>query len=242
VHIGTGNYHVKTARLYTDLGLFTCNPEITADAVNLFHYLTGVSLKRDYAKLLVAPVNMRDRFLAMIRGEIAHHQAGRPSHIIAKMNQLEDREVCDALIEASRAGVKIELIVRGLCVLTPGIAGATENIRVVSIIGRFLEHSRIYYFRNGSDNPIDGLFHIGSADWMHRNLSGRVEAITPIETLELRQRLWDLMQNMLADQRQAWDMQPDGSYVQRTPAVDGDPNRTEALGTHQLLMMQAMQS
>lgn len=233
VHIGTGNYHVKTARLYTDLGLFTCNPELTGDVVNLFHYLTGLSLKRDYAKLLVAPVNMRERFLAMIRGEIAHRQAGRPTHIIAKMNQLEDREICDALIEAARIGVRIDLIIRGLCVLPPG---ASENIHIISIIGRFLEHSRIYYFRNGAEEPVAGLFFIGSADWMHRNLSGRVEAIAPIETPKLRQRLWELLQIMLNDQRQAWDLLADGSYRQRTPPQDADTTRPEFLGTHQLLM------
>jgi polyphosphate kinase len=233
VHIGSGNYHVKTARLYTDLGLFTCNPELTGDVVNLFHYLTGLSLKRDYAKLLVAPVNMRERFLEMIRGEIAHRQAGRPAHIIAKMNQLEDREICEALIDAARAGVQIDMIIRGLCVLRPD---ASDNIRVISVIGRFLEHSRIYYFRNGSEDPLAGLFFIGSADWMHRNLSGRVEAITPIETPELRQRLWELLQILLTDQRQAWDMLPDGTYRQRTPPRDGDPTRSEVLGTHQLLM------
>ena len=178
-HIGTGNYHVKTARLYTDLGLFSCDPVLTGDVVNLFHYITGLSLKRDYHKLLVAPVNIRDRFLEMIQQEIVHQQAGRPAQIIAKMNQLEDRGMCEALIEASRAGVQVDLIIRGLCVLLPGIAGMTENIRVMSIIGRFLEHSRIYYFRNGADNPLDGRFFIGSADWMQRNLSERVEAITP---------------------------------------------------------------
>ncbi|MCE9603444.1 MAG: polyphosphate kinase 1 [Planctomycetia bacterium] len=232
-HIGTGNYHVKTARLYTDLGLFTCDPIITGDVVDLFHYLTGLSLKRNYVKLLVAPVNMRDRFLAMIREEVRHHQAGRPAHLIAKMNQLEDREICDALIEASQAGLQIDLIIRGLCVLNPGIPGVTENIRVISIIGRFLEHSRIYYFRNGAEEPRDGNFLIGSADWMHRNLSGRVEAIVPIEAPALRRRLGDLLEIMLDDRRQAWDMQSDGTYIQRRPINENDAT---AIGTHQLLM------
>jgi polyphosphate kinase len=233
-HIGTGNYHVKTARLYTDLGLFSCDPELTSDVVNLFHYLTGLSLKRDYHKLLVAPVNMRDRFMAMIHQEIVHQQSGRPAHIIAKMNQLEDRSICEALIEASRAGVQVELIVRGLCILLPGVPGKTDNIRVTSIIGRFLEHSRIYYFRNGADNPLDGLFFIGSADWMHRNLSERVEAITPVQAVPLRERLWKFVQLALADRRQVWDMQPDGSYIQRTPSHDD--GSADGLGTQQVLM------
>ena len=234
-HIGTGNYHVKTARLYTDLGLFTCDTELTSDVINLFHSLTGRSLKRDYAKLLVAPVNMRERFLAMIQREIDHHQAGRPARILAKMNQLEDRQICEALIRASQAGVDIELIVRGLCVLPPGVPGVTEHIRISSVIGRFLEHSRIFYFQNGMEDPLDGSFFIGSADWMERNLSGRVEAVTPLESRPLRDRLWDILQTMRRDHRQAWDMQPDGSYVQRTPPaepIDGP----EALGTHQTLM------
>ncbi len=233
-HIGTGNYNVKTARLYTDLGLFSCDPNLTGDVVNLFHYLTGLSLKRDYHKLLVAPVNMRDRFIEMIHQEIDHQRAGRPARIIAKMNQLEDRSICEALIEASQAGVQIELIVRGLCVLLPGVPDKTDNIRVSSIIGRFLEHSRIYYFRNGADNPLDGLFFIGSADWMHRNLSERVEAITPVEVVELRERLWKILQLALADRRQAWDMQSDGNYVQRTPLHPENPS--DALGIQQVLM------
>lgn len=238
-HIGTGNYHVKTARLYTDLGLFTADPVITGDVVNLFHYLTGLSLKRNYLKLLVAPVNMRDRFLAMIREEVAHYKAGRPARLIAKMNQLEDREICDALIEASQAGLPIELVIRGLCVLNPGIPGVTENIRITSIVGRFLEHSRVYYFRNGAADPQDGKFFIGSADWMHRNLSGRVEAIAPVEAPELRQRLWNLLRTVLDDRRQAWDMQSDGTYVQRRPLNDTDPS---AIGTHQLLMTTTQRS
>jgi polyphosphate kinase len=235
-HIGTGNYHVKTARLYTDLGLFTCDPELTEDAVNLFHYLTGRSLKRTYSKLLVAPVNMRDRFLQMIEREIEHHRAGRPARIIAKMNQLEDRAICDALIAASNAGLEIDLIVRGFCILPPGLPGMTEHIRVTSVIGRFLEHSRIYYFQNGVADPLKGEFYIGSADWMERNLSRRVEAITPVESRQLRERLWEILQIMQQDQRQAWDMLPDGSYVQRKPDPQLDSASPQALGTHQVLM------
>jgi polyphosphate kinase len=229
-HIGTGNYNAKTASLYTDLGLFTCDPVLTADLVELFHSLTGRSRKPEYRKLLVAPVNMRDRFLAMINREAEHARAGRPAAIVAKMNQLEDRPVCEALVEASRAGVPIDLIVRGFCVLAPGVAGVTDNVRVISVIGRFLEHSRIYYFRNGSEDPLGGEFYIGSADWMERNLSERVEVVTPVATPAHRARLWEVLQMMLEDHRQAWDMRPDGTYVQRQPASDAGPR---AAGTHQ---------
>jgi polyphosphate kinase len=233
-HIGTGNYHVKTARLYIDLGLFTCDADLTDDVVNLFHFLTGRSLKRDYRKLLVAPVTMRQRFLELIEREREHAAAGRPARIIAKMNQLEDRVVCEALLRASGAGVEIDLIVRGFCVLAPGVPGKSERIRVISVIGRFLEHSRIYYFRGGAEDPRDGAFFIGSADWMQRNLSKRVEAITPIEPRPLRERLWEILDIMLRDRRQAWDLRPDGSYVQRVP-LEG-ASGPEAVGTHQTLM------
>jgi polyphosphate kinase len=233
-HIGTGNYHVKTARLYTDLGLFTCDPILTGDVVTLFHYLTGRSSRPEFAKLLVAPVNMRDRFLELIAREVEHQRAGRPARIIAKMNQLQDPAICAALAKASQGGVAIDLIVRGFCLLPPGVPGWTENIRVISILGRFLEHSRIYYFQDGAADPLAGAFYIGSADWMERNLSDRVEAITPVESRPLRERLYAILQIMLCDQRQAWDMKPDGSYVQRTPV----PGATgpEAVGTHQTLM------
>jgi polyphosphate kinase len=232
-HIGTGNYHVKTARLYTDLGLFTCDPVLTGDVVDLFHYLTGRSRKEDYRKLLVAPVNMRQRFLTMIVREAEHARAGRPAQIIAKLNQLEDRAVCSALVEASQSGVKIDLIVRGFCILAPGVPGETETIRISSVIGRFLEHSRIYYFRNGSAEPLGGEFFIGSADWMRRNLSERVEAVTPIETPAHRTRVWEILQILLSDQRSAWDLHSDGAYTQRMPKVDAG---LEGLGTHQALM------
>jgi len=233
-HIGTGNYHAGTSRLYTDLGLFTAKPAFTQDVVELFHYLTGRSLKRDYDKLLVAPVNMRARFLHMIDREIAHQRAGRPARIIGKMNALEDRHIIRALYRAAQAGVKIDLIVRGFCTLRPGVEGLSENIRVISVIGRFLEHSRIYYFRNGTETAPDGQFFIGSADWMSRNLVNRVEAIAPIEDRPLRERLWHLLDTMLNDQRQAWDMQPDGTYTQRSP---DDP--AKQVGTHLRLIEDA---
>jgi polyphosphate kinase len=233
-HVGTGNYHVKTARLYADLGLFTCDPVLTGDVVNLFHFLTGGARGRTYHKLLVAPVTMRQRFLEMIEQEIEHHRDGRPARIIAKMNQLEDREICEAIVRASCAGLPIDLIVRGFSVLAAGVPGATDNVRIISVVGRFLEHSRIYFFQNGSADPQRGEFYIGSADWMRRNLSERVEAVTPVEAQPLRARLWEILDVMLRDHRQAWEMRPDGSYVQRKPAEGA--TGPEAVGSQQTLM------
>jgi len=213
-HIGTGNYHVKTARMYTDYGLFTCDPVITRDVVNLFHHLTGYSREPQFDRLLVAPLNMRERFIEMIHREAEHQRAGRPARIIVKINQLEDLPVCEALSEVSQAGVPIDLIVRGFCCLRPGVEGWTENLRVRSIVGRFLEHGRLFHFANGEADPLDGEFYIGSADWMDRNLSRRVEAVTPVRSRHLRERLWEDLVVQLEDRRNAWQMQPDGSYVQ----------------------------
>ena len=230
-HVGTGNYNVSTAKLYTDLGLFTCDPGITEDLVGLFHYLTGRSLKKDYRKLLVAPVTMKRRFLEMIERETEIARTGRPARIIAKMNSLADNEISHALYSASQAGVEIDLIVRGVCTLRPGVPGVSDRIRVTSVIGRFLEHSRIFYFQNGAQNPLDAEFYIGSADWMYRNLEARVEAVVPIEDHVQREKLWGILQIMLHDRRQAWEMHADGSYVQRIP---DDPENQ--IGTHQMLM------
>ncbi|MBM4105021.1 MAG: polyphosphate kinase 1 [Phycisphaerae bacterium] len=234
-HVGTGNYNSKTARLYEDLGLFTCNPAITEDLVGLFNYMTGRSRQRDYQKLLVAPVAMKRAFLDLIDREIHLQTPDRPGRIIAKMNQLEDRSVTDALYRASQAGVQVDLIVRGFCCLRPGVPGLSENIRVCSVVGRFLEHSRIFWFSAGRREPLEGDFYIGSADWMYRNLNTRVEVATPIEAMPLRRRLWEILQITLQDRRQVWEMQPDGSYRQRRPdGLDGsDPL---AVGTHQRLM------
>ena len=233
-HIGTGNYHVKTARMYTDFGLFTCDPAITRDVVSLFHHLTGYSRDPEFERLLVAPLNMRERFIEMIRREASHHQQGRPARIIAKINQLEDLPVCEALVEASRAGVPIDLIVRGFSCLKPGVAGWTENVRVRSVIGRFLEHGRLFHFANGHADPLEGEFLIGSADWMDRNLSRRVEAVTPVASRALRERLWEVLQVQLEDRRNAWEMRPDGSYV-RLEAAD-DASEVAREGTHVTLM------
>jgi polyphosphate kinase len=232
VHIGTGNYNSRTAQLYTDLGLFTCNPLLTADLVELFHYLTGRSLKRDYRKLLVAPVNMRERFLAKIRREADHAAAGKPARIVAKMNQLQDAKVIRALYDASNAGVRIDLIVRGFCCLRPGIPGLSENIRVRSILGRFLEHSRIFHFHNAGDDELL----IGSADWMIRNLDYRVEAITPIDDPVCKQQLRDLLDIMLADKGHVWQLQPDGKWVSEQDRT------TPGGGTQEVLMAKAMRT
>lgn len=216
VHIGTGNYNPKTARLYTDLGLFSCREDLGADLTDLFNYLTGYSQQRSYRQLLIAPVNMRDRTVALIRREIEHCQEGFPGRIVAKMNALVDPQIIATLYEASRAGVQIDLIVRGICCLRPGVKQVSENIRVLSIVGRFLEHSRIYYFHNRGQEEI----YIGSADWMPRNLDRRVEAITPIDDPDIAKDLQEILGIMLADNRQAWDLQPDGHYTQRHPADD----------------------
>ncbi|MGB0715643.1 MAG: polyphosphate kinase 1, partial [Phycisphaerae bacterium] len=236
VHIGTGNYNTQTARLYTDLGLMTCSSALTDEVVELFHYLTGRSLKGDYQHLLVAPVNMRARWMSLINDEIENARAGRPAGIVAKMNSLEDRKIIRALSEASQAGVPIDLIVRGFCCLRPGVAGLSENIRITSIIGRFLEHSRIFYFRNGAQRPWGGKFFIGSADWMYRNLDRRVELVTPVDDLNCRRKLQQLLETSLADQRQAWELRSDGRYEQRTPTKE-----SETLGSQQLLMRLAAQ-
>jgi len=236
-HIGTGNYHRQTARLYVDTSLLTCQPALTADIADLFNYLTGRNRKTDYRKLLIAPANMKQRFLSMIEREVEHHKAGRPAHILAKMNQLEDRDICIALYAASQAGVPVDLIVRGFCTLKPGVPGLSENIRVISVIGRFLEHSRIFYFRNGAEQAVDGDYYIGSADWMHRNLESRIEAIAPIEDRALKTELWEILQTHLLDQRSAWDMKPDGTYVQRKPTAPAeDPS---SLGSHEVMMRKA---
>ncbi|ELS04032.1 polyphosphate kinase 1 [Xenococcus sp. PCC 7305] len=227
VHIGTGNYNPKTAKLYTDLGLISCQEDLGADLTDLFNFLTGYSRQKSYRKLLVAPVNMRDRMTAMIHREMEHAQNGGKGRIVVKINSLVDKPIIATLYKASQAGVEIDLIVRGICCLRPGVAGISENIRVISVIGRFLEHSRVFYFHNSGSEEV----YIGSADWMTRNLSRRVEAITPIEDPGLTADLHEILGIMLADNRQAWELQPDGSYVQRKP-----PKDSQAQSTHNILM------
>jgi len=234
VHFGTGNYHVKTARLYTDVGLLTCDPLLTRDAVNLFHYLTGRAQVPKCFALLVAPKTMRPRLLELIAREVDNRRAGRPARIVAKMNQLEDPDMIRALCEASQAGVPIDLIIRGFCCLRPGVPGRTETVQVRSIIGRFLEHSRIFYFANGQEDPIGGEFFIGSADWMHRNLSKRIEVIAPILAPGPKARLWEILDICLRDQRQAWTLGSDGTYSPLQPK--GNSEGPETIGTQETLM------
>jgi polyphosphate kinase len=238
-HIGTGNYNSKTARLYEDIGLFTCDAAITEDLVELFNYMTGRSRKTEYQKLLVAPVAMKRRFIELIEREAAIAQSGGPGRVIVKMNQLEDRSVTDALYAASRAGVSIDLVVRGFCCIRPGVKGLSENIRVTSTIGRFLEHSRIFWFGNGQADPLDGDFYIGSADWMYRNLNTRVECAAPIQARAHRARLWEILRLHLTDRRQRWLMAADGTYQLSDPAQiapSGTISDPAFVGTHQYLM------
>lgn len=291
-HIGTGNYNSKTASLYTDLGLFTCDPRITGDLIEVFHFLTGRSVKRNFKHLLIAPINMRQRFVELIDREIAHADAWKKAGgveedrplIVAKFNSLEDRRLCRKMYEASNAGVRVKLIIRGFCTLRPGVPGLSDNITVQSVIGRFLEHSRIYHFRNGAGvtsydpatiaiKPTDNTesspagspnestslsaaetsggggtsgggaaeYYIGSADWMYRNLNNRVECITPVYDLSLQAKLKTIIDTMLADQRQAWDLDAEGKYTQRTPPKVGKKRPELAgspavVGTHSHLM------
>jgi polyphosphate kinase len=220
VHIGSGNYNSRTARLYTDVGLFTCSPSIGADVSDLFNSLTGISRQRLYRKLLVAPANMRDRFIELIDRERAHARAGRGGRIVGKMNALVDVEAIEALYRASEAGVDIDLIVRGICCLRPGLPGVSANIRVRSIIGRFLEHSRIWQFGNAGEDE----FYIGSADWMPRNFLRRVEAVAPVEAPHLQARLRSLLETLLEDNRQAWLLDAAGRWSQTVP--DGEVRST----------------
>jgi polyphosphate kinase len=234
VHIGTGNYHVRTAKLYADFGLFTCNPAIASDVISLFHYLTGHSQAPVCSELLAAPTTMRSRFLELIQREISNQRAGRYTRIVAKLNQLEDPELIEMLCDASAAGVPVDLIVRGFCCLRPGVPGRTEGIRVRSIIGRFLEHSRVFYFANGHEDPVRGDFYIGSADWMHRNLSKRVEVATPVHAKEGKEKLWEVLEICLRDCRQAWVLREDGTYSQLTPPAGAEGAALH--GTHKELM------
>ncbi|MEB3357666.1 MAG: polyphosphate kinase 1 [Synechococcales bacterium] len=232
-HIGTGNYNPKTAHIYTDLGLFSCADALGADLTELFNYLTGYSRQRVYRKLLIAPVNLRDRMVELIARETTHARAGRPAKITAKMNALVDSALIQQLYEASQAGVQIDLVVRGICCLRPGLPGVSENIRVVSVVGRLLEHSRIFYFFNDGSEEV----YIGSADWMPRNLDRRVEAVTPIEDPDLMADLKHLLNIMLNDNRHAWDLQPNGHYHQRRPQK-GEEERS----AQDILMRHALQS
>jgi len=243
-HVATGNYHSETAERYEDLGLLTAERAVGDDLVRLFNYFTGHSLHEEYRKLLIAPTTMRQRFVDLVRREAAHAEAGHDARIVAKMNRLEDPEMIDELYAASRAGVDVDLIVRDICRLRPGVEGLSENVSVRSLVGRFLEHSRIYYFENGaspaaprtsddesSDDEADNeagdeatgnpVYYLGSADWMTRNLDERVEAVAPVEDAALVETLEAVLETLLADNRKAWEMNPDGAYDQRRPPEDG---------------------
>jgi polyphosphate kinase len=225
VHVGTGNYHPVTSRVYADLGLLTADEGIGADATELFNYLTtGFTPKRQYRKLLVAPKALKSALLEKIQREIRLHGKRSPGHIRFKMNALEDADIARALYEASRAGVRVDLIVRDSCRVRPGLAGVSEHIRVISILGRFLEHARVYYFRNGGAEE----YFIGSADAMTRNLEHRVEVLAPVESPALRGELREMLEIQWTDQRSAWEMRADGSYAQRT-GPRGTPGAQETL-------------
>ena len=224
-HVGTGNYHSGTSKLYTDLGMLGCDEELGKDFTELFNYITGYSPPPSYRKALVAPYRMKHVILERIKRETRHQEEGRDGLIQIKMNALEDVDITRALYEASRAGVKVDLIVRDTCRFRPGIPGLSENARVVSIVGRFLEHARIIYFRNGGAEE----YYIGSADMMQRNLESRVEVHAPVEDPEMRQELRLMLDAQLADQRSAWDMQSDGTYIQRAPSDGSGKGAQETL-------------
>jgi polyphosphate kinase len=228
VHIGTGNYHSETARIYSDVGLLTCDSAIAHDVTELFNYLTtGFMAKRNYGKLSPAPLFLKKALLTRIEREIRIQREQGRGLIQFKMNALEDGDVVRALYGASMAGVKVDLIVRDTCRLRPGIPGLSENIRVISVVGRFLEHARIYYFRNNGTEE----FFIASADAMKRNLEARVEVLCPVEPPHLMKELRVILDTQLEDRRSAWDMQPDGSYIQRVP--DGE---TSTDGSHRIMI------
>ena len=232
VHLGTGNYNPKTARLYTDLGLMTCRPEIGADVTDLFNVLTGLSRQQSFRRLLVAPMTMRIRLMELIEREIGHAEAGLAARIVVKTNAVVDVPIIDALYRASQAGVDIDLISRSICMLMPGVAGLSERINVRSIVGEYLEHSRIWRFANGGDAE----WFIGSADLMDRNLDRRIEVVTPVEDHEAQRRLDEMVDIMLVDDRHSWQLGPDGTW-RRTEDINGRPG---SIGTFELLRDQAM--
>ena len=223
MHIGTGNYNTRTSRTYVDLGLLTSRPEIGADVSDLFNTLTGLSRQRSFRRLVVAPSGLRERFLQLVEREIAHAAAGQTSGIVLKMNALVDRACVEALYRASAAGVEVDLIIRGACTLVPGVEGLSERVRVRSIVGEFLEHSRIWRFENGGTPE----WLIGSGDLMDRNLDRRVESFVPIDDTEAQRALDEILATMLADDRRSWSLSDDGKW-QRIERLRGTPGTRDA--------------
>jgi polyphosphate kinase len=223
VHIGTGNYHSATARLYTDFGLFTTDEQIGADVADMFNYLTGFGRPLHYRKVLIAPNQLREGILEQIELTIASHTPETPARIAMKMNALVDERCIRALYAASRAGVQVDLNIRGICCLRPGVQGVSENIRVVSIVGRLLEHSRVFCFQRGGEHTI----YIGSADLMPRNLDHRVELATPIESPALRAELLDTLERGFADNQSSWELDSDGVWRRRAPGPGEQPRNLQ---------------
>jgi polyphosphate kinase len=225
-HVGTGNYHNGTAALYSDIGMLTCDDEIGRDLTELFNYLTtGYKPKRNYKKLLVAPKGLKRTIISCIQREIKIQRQGGVGLVQLKMNALDDQDVIEALYDAGRAGVKVDLLIRDTCRLRPGIPGLSETLRVRSIVGRFLEHTRIYHFGNGGED----LYYIGSADSMRRNLMSRVEVLAPVEQPMLCKELRFFLDQQWKDERGAWDMRPDGSYIRCAPSVPGQKGSQERM-------------
>ncbi len=234
-HVGTGNYNSTTSRFYTDLGLLTCDERITQELIEFFNYLTGKSLKQDYQHLILAPVNMFSKMKDLILREKKHATNGLPAQIIAKFNNMEENDISLSLYDASQSKVNVQLIVRGFCCLRPQVKGVSENISVQSTLGRFLEHSRVFYFRNGQSDPVDGDFYIGSADWMYRNLHARVEALCPIYDRAAKEKLWAILQLYLNDSKQSWTMKADASYEKKS-SIKGQSKEIVSVGVQNELM------
>jgi polyphosphate kinase len=228
VHISTGNYHSATARLYTDFGLFTTDEQIGADVADMFNYLTGYGRPEGYRKVLVAPGHLREAVLAEIGRTVEEHSEQSPGRIALKMNALVDEACIRALYRASQAGVRVDLNVRGICCLRPGVPGVSENIRVVSVVGRFLEHSRVFSFERGGRTSV----YISSADLMPRNLDSRVELAVPVEAPGLCKQLLDTLERSLADDTNAWDLGADGNWDRRVPANGGRRVQAELMALH----------
>jgi polyphosphate kinase len=225
VHIGTGNYHPKTARLYTDFGLFTADPDFGADVAEMFNFLTGYGRPAVYRKVLVSPTTMRDRMVEEIERTVAAHESGEEARIALKMNSLVDAGCIRSLYAASQAGVRVDLNVRGICCLRPGVPGISENIRVVSVVGRFLEHSRVYTFRRGQETRVL----MGSADLMPRNLDSRVELVAPVEDPDLKAEMLDVLERCFADNTNSWELDADGVWTRSLPPADGRRSVQEEL-------------